>query len=346
MTSRDTVNRRIVLASRPNGEPVTGNFRLEDTPIPEPGDGQMLLRTLYLSLDPYMRGRMDDAASYAAPVEVGDVMEGATVCEVVASRLEGFQAGDLVVAGSGWQTHALSDGGGVVRLPADMKRPSLALGILGMPGLTAWHGLTRIGRPAEGETVVVSAATGAVGSVVAQLARLRGTRVVGIAGSPEKCRYAVDTLGMDACVNHRDDDLEQALERACPDGIDVYFENVGGRVQRAVLPLLNVGARIPLCGLIAHYNANALPQGPDRTPQLLRTLLVRRATMQGFIILDHWDEMTEFQREVAPLVESGQLHYREDEVSGIERAPEAFLGLLRGENFGKLVVHVGGRGSH
>ncbi len=335
-------NRRIVLAARPDGAPTPDDFRLERQPAPEPDDGQLLLRTVFLSLDPYMRGRMSDAPSYADPVEVGSVMVGATVCRVEASRHPRYSAGDWVLAQTGWQDHATSDGRGLRKLdPAKMK-PSWALGILGMPGFTAYMGLTDIGHPKAGETVVVAAASGAVGSVVGQVAKQLGCRAVGIAGGREKCDYVVDTLGFDACIDHHEDDMAERLEDACAAGIDVYFENVGGKVFDAVLPLLNAKARIPLCGLIANYNATELPPGPDRTPLLTGTLLRKRIRMQGFIIFDDYgDHYGDFLETVGPWVAEGRLHYREDVVEGLENAPEAFIGMLVGRNFGKLVVRVG-----
>jgi NADPH-dependent curcumin reductase CurA len=238
-------NRRIVLASRPVGAPRSDNFRLDEAPVPQPAQGQLLLRTLYLSLDPYMRGRMSDAPSYAAPVGIGEAMPGGTVAQVEASQHPDYRAGDLVLAYSGWQDYALSDGRGLVKLDPAMPRPSLALGVLGMPGFTAYMGLLDIGRPQRGETVVVAAASGAVGAVVGQIAKLKGCRVVGIAGGSEKCRYVIDELGFDACIDHHGETLPQALAEACPQGIDIYFENVGGAVFDAVLPLLKVRARIP-----------------------------------------------------------------------------------------------------
>ena len=335
-----TVNRRIVLASRPVGAPAPENFRLEETAAPSPAEGQVLVRNLYLSLDPYMRGRMSDAPSYATPIAIDAVIGGGTVGRVVESRNPAFQAGDLVLGFGDWQDYALFDGPGLTRLPAGMARPSHALSVLGMPGFTAWYGLTRIGEPKPGETVVVAAASGAVGSVVGQIARLRGCRVVGIAGGAEKCRF-VDELGFDACIDRRDADFAGKLKQAVPDGIDVYFENVGGAVFNAVLPLLNVHARIPLCGLIAAYNATALPDGPDRMPLLQRTLLVKRVKMQGFIISDHYaTDYAAFSREMGAWVAEGAVRIREDMVDGLENAPKAFAGLLEGENFGKVVVRI------
>ncbi len=334
------VNRRIVLASRPAGKPAPDNFRLERTPIPEPGAGQALLRTEYLSLDPYMRGRMSAGPSYAASVNVDDVMVGGTISRVVKSRNDKLPEGKLVSAFSGWQEYALTDGAGVSLLDPRIQPPSYGLGVLGMPGLTAYVGLLDLGEPKSGETVVLAASTGAVGSVVGQIAKLKGCRVVGIAGAKEKCRYAVETLGYDACVSHYDDDMAEQLAAQCPDGIDVYFENVGGSSWEAVMPLLNDFARVPVCGLIAHYNQTELPPGPDRMSMLQSLILVKRIKMQGFIVSDHQHRIPDFVKDVSQWLAEGKIHYREDVVEGIENAPEAFLGLFRGANFGKLVVKV------
>jgi NADPH-dependent curcumin reductase CurA len=337
------VNRRIVLAARPLGKPKTSDFRLETVPVPKPANGQVLLRTIFLSLDPYMRGRMNDGPSYAAQVALNDVLVGGTVCRVEASRHADFRAGDLVLASSGWQDYAVFDGTGITKLDPDLTPSSLALGVLGMPGFTAYMGLLDIGAPQPGETVVVAAATGAVGSVVGQIARIQGSLAIGIAGGPEKCRYAVEVLGFDACIDHHAPDLSQQLLEACPRGIDVYFENVGGDVLQAVLPLLNPRARIPLCGLIAHYNAGGLPAGPDHLPLLMSTLLSRRIRMQGFIIFaDYGPRFGEFFAQMSAWLRAGRITYREDLVEGLENAPSAFMGLLEGRNFGKLVVRVSG----
>jgi len=337
-----TVNRRIVLARRPTGEPTPEDFRLETEAVPTPGPGQVLLRTVYLSLDPYMRGRMSDAKSYATPVALGGVMVGGTVSRVVASHHPEYPVGDWVLSQAGWQDYSLSDGTGLLSLGAAPERPSYALGVLGMPGYTGYMGLLDIGQPQPGETVVVAAATGAVGSVVAQVARLKGCRVVGIAGGADKCRYAVEELGMDACVDHRGPELAGALADVVPKGIDVYFENVGGKVFEAVLPLLNPRARVPVCGLISGYNATGTPDGPDRLPQLMRTVLTQRIRMQGFIImLDYPDQYGTFRRDMAGWIEQGHVKYREDVVEGLQAAPQGLIGLLRGENAGKRIVRVG-----
>ena len=337
----NTINRRIVLASRPVGAPKPSDFRLEENALAAPAAGQLLLRTLYLSLDPYMRGRMSDAPSYAAPVALGEVMVGGTVSRVETSQHPDFKPGDLVLGYTGWQSHALSDGQGLTKLDPSMAQPSLALGVLGMPGFTATMGLLDIGQPKAGETVVVGAASGAVGSVVGQIAKLKGCRVVGIAGGADKCRYVIDELGFNECVDHRAADFGQHLAAACPNGIDVYFESVGGAVFDAVLPLLNAKARIPVCGLIAHYNDTTLPPGPDRLGLLTRTLLTKRIKMQGFIIFDDYaDRYGEFVAQMSAWLKAGKIKYREDVVDGLENAPQALIGLLEGQNFGKRVVRV------
>ena len=329
------MNRQIRLKSRPSGEPTAANFDLVDAPVPQVKDGDVLRRTIYLSLDPYMRGRMSDAASYATPVNVGDVMVGHTVSEVVESRNPAFTAGDFVTGYDGWQAYGVSNGRELRKLDPKAAPISTAIGVLGMPGMTAFVGLVDIGQPKPGETVVVSAASGAVGAVVGQLAKIKGCRAVGIAGSPEKCRYVVEELGFDACINYKTDDLLPALKAACPNGVDVYFENVGGALFAAILRVINKGARIPLCGIISEYNATGNPAGPN-----LRPLLVNRALIQGFIVSDHNDRAPAFIQEVAPLVMSGKLKFREDIVDGLDNAPEAFIGLLAGKNFGKLMVRV------
>lgn len=341
MTQTPTVNRQVQLASRPVGAPTAANFQFATTAVPTAGPGQLLLRTVYLSLDPYMRGRMSDAASYAASVAVGATMVGATVCRVHSSQHAGFAVGDWVLAYTGWQDYAASDGTGLTKLDPAMTRPSYALGVLGMPGFTAYMGLLDIGAPKPGETVVVAAATGAVGSVVGQIAKLKGCRVVGIAGGSEKCRSAVEELGFDACIDHHSPDLAALLAAACPKGIDVYFENVGGKVFDAVLPLLNAAARVPVCGLIAHYNATTLPEGPDRSPVLMRNLLTKRIRMQGFIIFDDYGHRyPEFAKDMSQWLATGKIKFREDIVDGLENAPQAFIGLLEGKNFGKLIIRV------
>jgi hypothetical protein len=300
----------------------------------------MLLRTRYLSLDPYMRGRMSDAPSYVAPVEIGAPMAGQTVSVVEASNVEGFEVGELVLARAGWQDYAVVGAKQVVKIAKDIPQLSYALGVLGMPGLTAYVGLLDIGQPQPGETVAVAAATGAVGSLVGQIAKIKGCRVVGIAGGREKCDYAVETLGFDACLDHREPELAARLSVACPKGIDVYFENVGGAVLGAVMPLLTVGARIPVCGLIAWYNLEKLPAGVDRAPQFLLAVLRQRLKVQGFIIFDHFARQGAFLQEMSGWLKEGRVKYREEFIDGLEQAPQGLMGMLRGENFGKLIVRV------
>ena len=341
MEPESKVNRRVLLNSRPHGAPTTENFRIEHDSVPAPQAGQVLLRTLYLSLDPYMRGRMSDGPSYAASVGVGEVMVGATVSRVEESRHAEFKPGDLVLGYAGWQAYALSDGRGLSKLRPDEAHPSRALGVLGMPGLTAFMGLLDIGRPVAGETVVVAAASGPVGSVVGQIARLKGCTVVGIAGGEKKCDYVIGELGFDLCLDHRADDLPGRLAAACPKGIDVYFENVGGAVFDAVLPLLNTKARVPVCGLVSAYNATELPTGPDRLGLLMGTLLRKRIKMQGFIVFDDYgSRFGEFASAMGEWVRDDRVKVREDIVFGLENAPEAFIGLLEGRNFGKLVIQL------
>ena len=341
MPQSSNVNRRIVMNARPRGAPTAEDFRLESGLVPAPDVGQVLLRTLYLSLDPYMRGRMSDGPSYAAPIAIGEVMVGGTVSRVETSRHDGFRVGQLVLGYSGWQDYALSDGTGLTALFPEVPHPSRALGVLGMPGFTAYMGLLDIGRPVAGETVVVAAASGAVGSVVGQIAKIMGCHVVGIAGGEEKCRYVIEELGFDFCVDHRTDDLPARLAAACPKGIDVYFESVGGAVFDAVLPLLNAKARIPVCGLIAAYNNTELPPTPDRLGFLVSTLLRKRIRMQGFIVFDDYGpRWGEFAGAMGEWVRENRVKVREDIVFGLENAPEAFIGLLQGKNFGKLVVQL------
>lgn len=335
----DSINRRIVLASRPVGAPTDANFRLEEAPLPKPQQGEMLLRSVYLSLDPYMRGRMSDAKSYADPVAIDEVMVGGTVCQVIESNNADYQAGEWVLAYTGWQDFGISNGEGLIKLGKNPTNPSYALGIMGMPGFTAYMGLLDIGQPKEGDTLVVAAATGAVGSMVGQIGKLKGCRVIGVAGGEEKCRFAKEQLGFDECIDHKAEDFAQQLAQACHDGIDVYFENVGGKVFDAVLPLLNTGARVPLCGLISQYNATSLPEGPDRLSMLMGQLLVKRIKMQGFIIFDDYGHRYgEFAADMTKWLAEGKIHYREHLVEGLDNAPESFIGLLEGKNFGKLVV--------
>lgn len=333
-------NRQILLASRPRGEPNLDNWRLVEKDIPAPGPGQFLLRTIYLSLDPYMRGRMNAGPSYAKAVEVGEVMEGRAVCEVVQSHHPDFRAGEIVLAAMGWQEYSLSDGKGVQKVDPSRGPISSALGVLGMPGLTAYTGLLNLGKPKPGETLVVAAASGAVGAVVGQIARIKGCRAIGIAGGEAKCRFVKEELGFDLCLDHRQPDLAERLKAACPNGIDIYFENVGGAVFEAVLPLLNVFARIPVCGLISHYNATELPPGPNRVSQLMLTILYKRLTFQGFIVGDFASQFADFLADMTGWLREGRIKYREDITDGLQNAPRELIRLLKGENFGKKLIRV------
>ncbi len=336
----DQKNLQIRLASRPTGRATTDNFTIAPGPVPSPGDGQVLIRTQYLSLDPYMRGRMSDAPSYAPPVEVGGLMVGGTVGEVVESNDPGLKPGDVVLAYTGWQQYGVQKGATVRKLDPGRAPVTTALGVLGMPGFTAYAGLTQIGRPKAGETVAVAAASGPVGATVGQLAKILGARTVGIAGGPEKVAY-LSEIGFDEAIDHRAGDLHAQLAAATPDGIDVYFENVGGHVWDAVFPRLNPFARVPVCGLVAMYNEPGLPAGPDRTPALMSAILRKRLTLRGFIQSEFVaDLLGEFLERAAPWVRDGSLKYREDIVDGLENAPEAFLGMLDGKNFGKLLIRV------
>lgn len=333
-------NRRILLARRPVGKTGPDSFRRDSVPIAEPAEGQVLLKILYLSLDPYMRGRMNAGRSYAKPVEIGDVMEGGTVGRVVRSQHPDFVEGDVVLSHSGWQSFAVADGSTLRKLDPAAAPISTALGILGMPGFTAYAGLLTIGQPKPGETVVVAAASGAVGSAVGQIAKLKGAFAVGIAGGADKCAFVRDELGFDAVIDHRAPDFEAQLKTSCPQGIDVYFENVGGHVWDAVFPLLNDFARVPVCGLIAQYNDAAAYPGPDRLPGVMRDVLNRSLLIRGFIQREFVDQRPAFYSQMAAWIASGQIRYKEDIVNGLEAAPEAFIGLLEGRNFGKLMVRV------
>ena len=336
-----TLGRQIVLAARPEGRPELTDFRLEETSIPTPAAGQLLLEVKYLSLDPYMRGRMDDRKSYAASLQIGEVMTGETVARVLVSDHSTYVKDDIVVAPTGWRTHALSDGTGLRKLNPSAAPVRTGLGVLGMPGFTAYGGLRVIGKPQAGETVVVAAASGPVGSLVGQLAQLAGARAVGIAGGPAKCAFVKDELRFDAAVDHRAADFPARLAAACPNGIDVYFENVGGAIWQAVLPLLNNYARVPVSGLIAQYNGVPGAGGTDRLPATMREVLFKSLTLRGFInnefAAEHYPA---FLREVGAGIASGRIRYREDIVDGLENAPGAFIGMLEGGNFGKLIVRV------
>jgi NADPH-dependent curcumin reductase CurA len=330
--------RRVVLANRPSGEPSGQDFRVEEGPVPEPGPGQILVRAIYLSLDPYMRGRMRDVVSYAPVVQIGEVMPGGIVGEVVKSNNPGYKVGDIVEERLGWQEYGVSSGT-ARKIDQSLAPISTANGILGMPGLTAYFGLFEVGQPKPGDTVVVSAASGAVGQVVGQLAKLAGCRAVGIAGGPKKCAFVTNELGFDACVDYKaGGDLTAAVKAACPDGVDVYFDNVGGVVTDAVVANINFWARVAICGSISQYNSDAVEMGP-RTPGFF---VGRRVTTRGFIVSDFLTRFPFAMNRMGKWVREGKLKYREDIVDGgIAKAPEAFIGLLRGDNFGKLQVRVG-----
>ncbi|WP_424984968.1 NADP-dependent oxidoreductase [Microbulbifer sp. S227A] len=338
----------VALASRPTGAPTAENFSFEARPMPVPGEDEVLIRVHYISLDPYMRGRMDDAKSYAAPVPIGGTMEAGGVGEVIASNSPAFKPGDFAFGMMGWATHAVQPAKMLRKLDPAQGPITAALGVLGMPGFTGWHGLTEYGRPQQGETLVVAAATGPVGSMVGQVAKSMGLRTVGIAGGTDKCKLATDTFGFDACLDHRTyetaADMRAALTDACPDGIDIYFENVGGKVLEAVLPLMNNHGRIPICGMIAWYNAGGLGAGAADQglsgPAIWRNILVKFLSVNGFIISNHWDRYPTFLAEVGPRVAAGEIAFLEDIAEGLENAPEAFMGLLQGKNIGKQIVKI------
>lgn len=328
------LNRRIVLASRPQGAASVDNFRLETVPTPPLKEGQVLVRNHWLSLDPYMRTRMNEGRSYAAPQALGETMIGGTVGEVVESKNPAFKPGDKVVAMFGWQEYGLSDGSGMRKVPDGPVPLSAYLGAVGMPGVTAWYGLNKIIEPKAGETVLVSAASGAVGGVVGQLAKAAGCRAVGIAGGTQKCRYVVDELKFDACIDYKNEDVGQALARACPRGVDGYFENVGGEIFNAVLPRMNAHGRIALCGLIANYETDPVPIANPRW------FLISRLKLQGFIISEHMEIWPQALTELADGVAGGRIRYRETVAHGLENAPAAFLGMLKGKNLGKQLVKL------
>ncbi|QFS47848.1 NADP-dependent oxidoreductase [Nostoc sphaeroides] len=332
----DLINKKIILKSRPVGEPKESDFALVETPTPEPGEGEILSRTIYLSLDPYMRGRISEGESYAASVELGSVIVGGTVSQVIKSNHPQFQVGDFVLSNNGWQTYAVSKGETLRKLDPTQAPLSYSLGVLGMPGLTAYAALLDIGQPKEGETVVVSAASGAVGAVVGQIAKIKGAaRVVGIVGSDDKRDYIVKELGFDVGINRKTQELNSALKEAAPNGIDVYYDNTAGVILEAVLQQINLGARIPLVGLISEYNATSTPSGPNLMP-----LLIKRALIKGFLVGDYQHRFNDFLGDVSGWLQSGKLKYKEDVVVGLENAPDAFIGLLRGDNFGKLIIKV------
>jgi NADPH-dependent curcumin reductase len=330
------MNTQILFRSRPAGEPHESNFRVEKHGVPTPVAGEILCRTIYLSVDPYMRVRMYEDETYAPPVDFGDVMVGATVGQVVESHVDGWKEGELVAGRGGWQNYWVSDGSDLRRVDPGVAPLPAWLGVLGMPGFTAWVAITQIGRPAAGETVVVSAAGGAVGSVAGQIAKIGGARVVGIAGTDEKCAWVEGELGFDACIHYKKQDLDRELSKHCPDGVDVYVENVGGLVGETVYRHLKIGGRVPLVGLIAHYNERKHHSGPGLEP-----ILFKRARVTGMIIGDHQDKRREFEAEMVEWLRDGKVKHRETIVEGLEEAPKAFIGLFHGHNVGKLVVKVG-----
>ena len=334
------LNRQILLVARPVGEPKESDFDLVEKAIPVPGPNEVLCRTIYLSLDPYMRGRMNDVKTYAEPVPLGGIMEGGTVSRVLESNYSGLNPGDIVVARTGWQDYAVVPGPDLRKVDPTLAPISTAVGVLGMPGMTAYTGLLNIGKPQAGETLVVAAASGAVGSIVGQIAKIMGCKAVGIAGSSEKCAYVINELGFDACLNHQDATFGEQLADTCHNGIDIYYENVGGKVWQSVIPLLNMFARVPVCGMISHYNATSLPEGPNRIPELMFRVLTHRVTLRGFIVRDYDDQLNEFLSETSKWIKEGKINYREDIVDGLEKAPSSLIGLLKGNNFGKLSIRV------
>jgi NADPH-dependent curcumin reductase CurA len=327
--------RAVFLKRRPDGEPRSDDFELRDTPMPEAAPNEVVTETVWLSIDPYMRGRLREEQTYATAVQVGEVMTGETVGVVVESKHPGFAVGDVALGARGWASHLATPGDRLVKLKKDAAPLSAYLGILGMPGTTAFAGVTEICKPQAGETFVVSAASGAVGSVAGQLAKRAGARVVGIAGGSDKCLWVQENLGFDACVDHRSLDLKRELQAVCPNGIDCYFENVGGFVQAAVFDLLNPFARVAMCGMVSQYNEKTFPPGPN-----LGFVVGKRVLIQGFIVTDKPQRFVDWRAMAEPLVADGTLVYREDVVDGLENAPEALTGILSGRNFGKLLVRV------
>ena len=334
-------NRQVLLRQRPAGVPTPADFEIAEAPLPEPREGEVLVSGIFLSLDPYMRGRISGQRSYARPVEVGAVMEGRVVGKVAHSRDPNFREGDYVLGGFGWQLYSAVPASALLRLDPVEAPLSTALGVLGMPGFTAYSGLRFVGMPKPGETVVVAAASGPVGSLVGQLAKIGGTRAVAIAGGSRKCSFVKEELKFDAAVDHRSIDFPAQLAAACPNGIDVYFENVGGMVWQTVLPLLNNFARVPVCGLVAQYNGVGAGDGIDRLPVTMHEILFKSLTLRGFIYEEFVSQhYSEFLREVGALIADGRIRYREDVADGLERAPEAFIAVLDGRNFGKAIVRV------
>ena len=329
------MRRSVVLKRRPRGEPTAEDFEVREDAIPTAGPGEVVTRTIWLSIDPYMRGRLREEQTYAVAIQIGEVMTGETVGEVIESQHPEFVPGDFVAGARGWQSYSLSPGSALNKIPKGGAPLSTYLGILGMPGATAYAGVTEICKPKAGETFVVSAASGAVGSVAGQIAKRAGARVVGVAGGPEKCLWVQDTLGFDDCVDHRSMDLRRELQAACPAGIDCYFENVGGAVQAAVFDNLNAFGRVAMCWMVSQYNEQTMPPGPN-----LGFVVGKRILIQGFIVSDRPARLTEWREIAAPLVADGSLAYREDVIDGLENAPDALTGILSGRNFGKLLVRV------
>ncbi|HLR17411.1 MAG TPA: NADP-dependent oxidoreductase [Alcanivoracaceae bacterium] len=335
-----TTHKQIYLAAHPQGMPSAEHLVMREVETPSPKEGEVLVKTVYLSLDPYMRGRMNPGKSYAAAVNLGEVMTGGTVGQVVESRSSQYKKGDWVLCVNGWQEYGCHDEKAVRRLDPEQAPVSTAVGVLGMPGFTAYAGLLEIGQPQPGETVLVSAASGAVGQVVGQIARIKGCRVVGIAGADDKCEHVVSAYGFDACVNYKDEDFFAQLKAACPDGVDVYFENVGGKVFDAAIRLMNDFGRIPVCGRIANYNSTEAPEGPDQLPGFMGRVLVQRLLVKGFIQFDYQHLEQQFYADMAGWIKAGEVRYQEDVVQGLENAVDAFQGLLTGRNRGKLLVQV------
>ncbi len=332
-----SINRQFVLAARPTGFPKESDFNLVESPVPSPQAGEFLVRAHYLSVDPYMRGRMNDVKSYAKPVQIGEVMTGGVVGEVVESKHDKFKTGDIVAGQFGWQEFATSDGAGVRKVDPNLAPISTAVGVLGMPGLTAYFGLLDVCDPKPGETVLVSGAAGAVGALVGQIAKIKGCRAVGIAGTDDKIKYLTDELGFDAAFNYKSDTNYFAkLRELCPNGIDSYFDNVGGEITDAALRLLNVHARVAICGQISQYNV----EKPELGPRLLGLLIVTRSKVQGLLVSDYAARFGEGLQQMAEWIKDGKLKYHENIIEGFENMPRAFIGMLRGENTGKQLVQA------
>ncbi len=335
------MNTKILLNERPHGEPTLGNFKTIKENIRKPQEGEVVLKTIYMSLDPYMRGRMNDAKSYAKPVEIGDVMEAGALSQVIESKSKLFKVGDFVEGRTGWQDNPTVDQKELRLIDPKMAPLSTSIGVLGMPGTTAYVGMHNFAKPKEGETLVVSAASGAVGATVGQIGKIYGCRVIGVAGTDDKCEFTKNELGFDDCVNYKNLKFKEKLKSACPNGVDIYWENVGGVTFDTVMPLLNDYARIPVCGLISLYNATSLKGGDkDRLPLLFRQILTKRMMIKGFIVFNHYDQREESILALSKWIREGKIKYKEDFVEGLENAPNAFIGLLNGKNFGKLVVKV------